>query len=159
MLTLGGTRSKVPLIQTEAIETNAEISRDGRWLAYQSGREILVRPFPDVETGRWTIGPGYQPLWSPDGRELFFLNEGGRLMAVTVQTTPTFSASTPRMVFDRAYVWNVVGLSARTYDISPDGRRFLMIKDAESATRDSAPQMVVVLNWHEELKRLVPTGR
>jgi serine/threonine-protein kinase len=157
LIQVSGSSTPRPLIVTDAVETNAEVSPSGRWLAYQSGQEIMVRPFPDIEKGRWHIGEGTQPRWSPDGRELFFLNGAGRLMAAEVKTTPTFSPSVPRIVLNRAYLWSVVGLSARTYDISPDGRRFLMIKEAESATRDSAPQMVVVLNWHEELKRLVPT--
>ena len=62
-----------PLFQSEAVETNAEPSWDGRWLAYQAGDTIWVSSFPDVTKGRWQVSPGSQPLWSRDGRELFFL--------------------------------------------------------------------------------------
>ncbi len=83
--------SSEPLLATEFSERNGEISPDGRWLAYQSNasgqNEIYVRPFPNVEGGQWLIsnGGGTRPLWSPDGRELFYVAPGARLMAVPVQ--------------------------------------------------------------------------
>ena len=156
MLSLEG--STEPLLATEFNERNAEISPDGRWLAYQSdasGRhEIYVRPFPNVEEGQWLIssGGGTRPLWAPHGRELFYLAPGTRLMAVGVQTEPSFAPGNAEEVFAGGdYAPPAVG---RTYDISPDDERFLMIK--ESAGGDST-EFVVIINWFEELKRLVPT--
>ena len=148
-----------PLIQTEAVETNAEPSWDGRWLAYQVANTIWVSSFPDVTKGRWQVSPGTQPLWSRDGRELFFLGAEGRLMHVAVQTSPTFTTSAPVPVLERTYVWNAVGLSARTYDVSSDGRRFVMIKEVETPNSANAPDLVAVVNWFEELRKKVPASR
>jgi len=156
-----------PLIQTTFIETNAEISLDGHWLAYQSNEsgqeEIYVRPFPKVDEGRWQIstGGGTRPLWARSGRELFYLDAGGLLTTVAVQTTPTFSATTPTRVLSTRYFGGFGGggqnVAGRTYDVSPDGQRFLMIKDVAAADQNATPAgIVVVLNWFEELKRLVP---
>ena len=78
------------------------------------------------------------------------------MMVVAVQTEPTFSHSRPRVLFQGFYVTSTITPGYRYYDISPDGQRFLMIK--ESSGEDSATQINVVLNWFEELKRLVPTN-
>jgi len=141
-------------------EFNPEVSPDDRWLAYESdesGRdEIYVRPFPDVSSGRWQISTagGTRPLWSRDGRELFYLAAPGTVMAVPIlDTTAGFSAGRPEMVIEGDYV---AGAAGRTYDVSPDGRRFLMVKDVESDGDAPPAQIVIVQNWHEELKRLVP---
>ena len=97
--------SPEPLLATEFDERNAEISPDGRWLAYQSNasgqHEIYVRPFPKIEDGQWLIsrGGGMAPLWSPDGRELFYVAPGTRLMAVGVQTEPSFAPGNAEEVF------------------------------------------------------------
>ena len=155
VLSLDG--SPEPLLATEFAERNGEISPDGRWLAYESDAsgqyEIYVRPFPNVEDGQWLIssGGGTRPLWSPDGRELFYLAPGARLMAVGVQTEPSFAPGNAEEVFEGRYR---VGPPGRPYDISPDGERFLMIK--EGAGGDST-EFITVINWFEELKRLVPT--
>ena len=149
--------SSEPLLATEFAERNAEISPDGRWLAYESNasgqNEIYVRPFPNVEDGQWLIssGGGTRPLWAPDGRELFYLAPGARLMAVDVQTEPSFAPGNAEEVFAGYYA----PAGGRPYDISPDGERFLMIK--ESAGVDST-EFITVINWHEELLRLVPVN-
>jgi eukaryotic-like serine/threonine-protein kinase len=148
-------------VRTTFNELNGEISPDGRWLAYQSNEsgqnEIYVRPFPDADRGRWqvSVGGGTRPLWAHSGRELFYTVEPGRMMAVSIQAGPTFAAGNPQVVFEGAYLAPQAG---RTYDVSPDGQRFLMIKEAASTDATSVPhEIVVVLNWTEELKRLVPT--
>ena len=155
----GTTRDARPLVATPFSEQNAEVSPDGAWLAYQSNEsgtdEIYVQPFPDVEQGRWQVstGGGTQPLWAPSGRELFYLAPDGKLMAVPIQPGPSFTQGNAAVVVDRAYF--TPGLPGRSYDVSPDGTRFLMIKDA-AASAGTAPQLVVVLNFFEELKRLGP---
>jgi len=78
------------------------------------------------------------------------------VMVVPVQTDPTFRAGRPEILFEGRYVTSRVMRSIPYYDISPDGQRFLMIKE-ETAQQDTA-QINVVLNWFEELKRLVPTN-
>jgi serine/threonine-protein kinase len=148
-----------PLVASMFNEWNGEVSPDGRWLAYQSnesGRyEIYVRPFPNVEAGRWQVSTagGTRPLWSRDGRELFYFVSPGKVMAVSIQRGPTFAAGNPQVLFEGRYAAPQVG---RVYDVSPDGRRFLMLKESESGAEAQPPQLVVVLNWFEELKRLVP---
>jgi Tol biopolymer transport system component len=97
-------RQMAPLIQTPFVEREAEVSPDGRWVAYESFEsgtpQIYVRPFPDVNSGRWQIstGRGRKPVWAPSGRELFYLvpaaDASSGLYAVTIQTTPSFSFST-----------------------------------------------------------------
>jgi DNA-binding beta-propeller fold protein YncE len=130
-------------------------SPDGRWLAYysdESGRgEVQVRPFPGPGP-KWQVSTegGVGPVWAPSGRELFYRSEN-RLMVADVQLVPAFSARAPRLVFEGTYKTFLPG----NFDVSPDGRRFIMIKPA--ATADAPSRLVVVQNWTEELKRLVPT--
>ena len=156
---LGAGKGRIePLIHTGFNELNAEISPDGRWLAYQSNEsgwlEVYVRPFPKVDSGRWQVstGGGTRPLWARNGRELFYLDGNNLLTSVPVQTAgSTFSAGNPTKILNTAY-W--VTLSGRTYDASPDGQRFLMIKDAAATQTSTATpaSMVVVINWFEELR-------
>jgi serine/threonine-protein kinase len=156
-----------PLVQTRFAEPNAEISPDGRWFAYesnQSGRfEIYVRPFPASESGLWQVssGGGRQPLWARNGRELFFTGPDGALMGVRVGSGPTWSSTTRVRVLQRRYYdgFDVGGTTPpRTFDIAPDGRRFLMIKQDGGDDAPSARSLVVVQNWFQELERLVPTN-
>ena len=153
--------SPEPLLATEFSERNGAISPDGQWLAYQSDasgqNEIYVRPFPNVEDGQWSIssGGGTRPLWAPDGRELFYLAPGERLMAVGVQTEPSFAPGNAEVAFEGRF-FATGSAPGRTYDISPDSERFLMIKEGGS-DETSSTEFILVLNWFEELKRLVPT--
>jgi eukaryotic-like serine/threonine-protein kinase len=165
LLPLVGDRRPQPLLQTPYDELNAEPSPDGRWLAYESNEsgpyEIYVRPFPNVTAGRWQVSTsgGTRPLWARNGHELFYESMGA-LMRVPVTTGSTFAAGTPSRLFDAPYFFGplVVG-RGRTYDVSPDGRRFLMIKEGSAATDEPAPsaRLVLVQHWFEELKRRVPT--
>jgi len=97
-------------------------------------------------------------LWARNGQELFYLTPTGALMRVGVERGSSWKATTPSMVLQASEgAFRVPGANAgRTYDISPDGRRFLMIK--ASAEGVTPPRIVVVQNWTEELKRLVPTN-
>ena len=147
-----------PLLQASFAERNAQISPDGHWLAYESNEsgqeEVHVRPFPKVGDGRWQVssGGGTIPLWARSGRELFY-RDGNRMMSASIQTTPKFSAGNPTKLFERDFS----GLG-RTYDVSRNGQRFLMIKNTTAGDQTSTlASMVVVLNWFEELKRKVPT--
>lgn len=159
MVSLKGQQRTEPLIRTAFNEQNAEISPDSRWLAYQSndsGRdEIYVRPFPNVSDGRWQVSRtgGTRPLWSRNGRELFYLAPNG-LNSVTIAAGTTFNAGPPTRLIERQYFAQTAFIG-RTYDVSIDGERFLMIKESSSVP---PPQIVVIENWFEELKRLVPAN-
>jgi eukaryotic-like serine/threonine-protein kinase len=126
-------------------------SPDGRWLAYTSdttGRlEIYVQPFPGPGK-KWQISTdgGEEMRWAPNGKELFY-RIGNKMMAVDITTEPVFAAAKPRLLFERQF-------SARGFEVSPDGRRFLMVQAVEPEL--PATQINLVLNWFEELKRRVP---
>ena len=162
VLSLAGERQAELILKEAFSETNGELSPNGRWIAYESdesGRsEVYVRPFPGVNTGRWQISTagGTRPLWGRNGRELFYYLPPGVVMSVAVDERTSFKASAPQVVFKGSYLSPQTG---RMYDVSPDGRRFLMIKDAPQDGEAPPPrQLVVVENWHEELKRLVPVN-
>ena len=148
-------------LQTPFNEGAASFSPDGHWLAYlsnESGRpEIYVQPYPGPG-GKWQISTdgGTEPLWNRNGRELFY-RSGNRMMAVQVSTQPTFSAGKPAMLFEKEYAASQFPATGIAYDVSPDGQRFLMVKEIEQSS--SATQINVVLNWFEELKRRVPAGK
>ena len=162
VLSMEGEHSKRLLLHEEFNETNPAISPDGKWMAYasdESGQyEIYVRPFPNVDEGKWTIsrGGGTRPVWAPDGRELFFRN-GDKMIAAPVTTGASFSHGISNVLFEGRY-WSGAPGTGPTYDISPDGQRFLMIKEAPQTEETSAlTDIIIVQNWFEELKRLVPT--
>jgi dipeptidyl aminopeptidase/acylaminoacyl peptidase len=158
-----GDRASKPLLQDKYMEIQARISPDGRWIAYSSNEsgkmEIYVRPFPDVNKGRWQVSTdgGDSPLWSPDGREIFYLN-GDAVMAVSVEAREAFSLGTPKLLFRGTHV-AAYPSDGTPWDIHPDGKRFLMIKPPAPAGGQSADQprkVNIVLNWTEELKQRVP---
>jgi eukaryotic-like serine/threonine-protein kinase len=140
-----------PFLQTTAREDHPEFSPDGRWIAYasdESGREeVYLTPYPsaDVEV-RVSAGGGTGPVWSPDGRRLYYVvweDPGLAMMEVDVlRTHPHLTLSAPRQLFSGNYV----GLaSVRGYDISDDGTRFLLVR--RGATRAPITHLQVVLNW------------
>ena len=155
VLSMEGEFTSQPLLQSEFNERSAAISPSGRFIAYdsnESGRfAIYVRPFPNVDDGKWQISSdgGVAPVWHPQGEELFYRN-GKALEVVSIKTEPTFTAGSPAVLFTGNYL---TATATRQYDVAPDGQRFLMIKQ-ELAERT---QINVILNWFEELKRLVPT--
>ena len=164
LLSMEGEPTSRPLLKTQFTEDRPALSPDGRWIAYRSNEsgqsEIYVRPFPNVEEGKWLISRegGTSPVWGPDGRELFYrsLNEEA-MMIVRIETEPAFTHGSPQVLFTGSYFRS----RNRNYDISPDGQRFLMLKEVEQTEETSAPTqdaLIIVLNWFEELKRLVPTN-
>jgi serine/threonine-protein kinase len=155
-----GDRKAQPFLRTQFNESAPRFSPDGRWLAYisdESGRsETYVQPYPGPGS-KWQISTegGTEPVWNPNGRELFY-RSGDKMIAVEVTTQPGFSAGKPKVLFEGQYV--PTPSSFPNYDVSPDGQRFLMLKPSEQA--QAAPtQINVVLNWFEELKQKVPTGK
>ena len=146
-----------PLLQTEFAEYHSDVSPDGRWIAYastESGEhQVYVRPFPNVDEGKWQISreSGAYPVWSPDGRELFYPRESDQaVMVVPVETDSTFSHGNPERLFDGGEFFG--GGVSRPFDLAPDGRALAI----RPQTSDSS-LVVVVENWLDELQRLVPT--
>jgi serine/threonine-protein kinase len=153
-------RTVHPFLNEKFEETAPQFSPDGKWLAYSSDdsgrREIYVRPYPGPG-GRSTISSegGQEPVWNPKGGELFY-RSGNKLMAVEVDTKAGFSAGNPKTLFEGPYLPTTASLPF--YDVSPDGQRFLMLKPVESQTPPPT-QINVVLNWFDELKKKLPTGK
>ena len=170
ILSMEGKREVKELLQEKNWELEPQISPDGRYVAYQSDEsgkgEIYVRTFPDVNKGKWQVSSsgGNSPLWSPDGRELFY-RSGDATMAVEVETQPTFKRGNPKTLFQGTYIATLFPKGVLTsWDIHPNGKKFLMIKPPASAgaTHGAAnpqPKIIVVVNWFEELKQRVPTGK
>jgi serine/threonine-protein kinase len=160
VLSLDGSRRVDVLVATPANELHGEVSPNGKWLAYDSNEsgqfEVYVRPYPNVSDARWKISlqGGRQPLWSRDGRELFYRDYSGAVVRMAVIDTPTFTpGATTRVLEGSGYLGSGPLGSARTFDIAPDGRRFLMIKEGAP---ERVSSIVVVMNSFEELKRQVP---
>ena len=156
---LNGDRRATTLLRTRFNELNAEISPDGRWFAYQSNEsgqdEVYVRPFPEVGDDRQQVSTngGTRPVWARNGRELFYLAPDG-LFAVTIAPGSAFKLGSPLRLITRRYFAETAFIG-RTYDVSPDGQRFLMIKD--DAGDGARPAIVVVQNWLDQLKaRVLP---
>ncbi|HYN81327.1 MAG TPA: LpqB family beta-propeller domain-containing protein [Gemmatimonadaceae bacterium] len=150
----GETASRA-LVAGDAEEYSPALSPDGRWLAYgsdESGRsQVYVRPFPDASRGRWQISRvgGTEPVWSPGGGELFYRNATGNLVSVEVGGGSDFRVTSERTLFSaRDYTSDT---RSRAYSVAPDGKSFYFI----STQPGNPSQMVVVLNWLEELKAKV----
>ena len=159
LVPLAGNATPRPLLpQTKFSEINTTFSPDGDWIAYEShesGIEIFVRPFPRVDTGRWQISTrgGENPVWSPDGREIFY-ETPLQLMRVPVQPGPPFLAGAPEPLFSlNPYMG--AGTLGVPYDVSKDGQRFLMIKGAATESSPSS-SLVLVTHWFDELRARVP---
>ena len=150
------------LVDTPFEERNGVVSPDGRSLAYEGesaarpGRvDIYVRPFPSVEERliQVSTGGGMQPVWARSGDELFYRSQDGTVMAVPVESSATtVSAGTAVRLFQGPYVLRGADLG-RNYDVSLDGRRFLMIKAEEGDSRSLPPHIVIVQRWADELRR------
>ena len=121
-------------------------------MAYQSDEsgsfEIFVRPFPDVNAGRWQVsaGGGASPLWGADIGEILY-REGQNVMRVGVSTTPVFAAATPSVLFGANLMPDSSGIQ---YGLAPDGKRLVVIKN--HATGDARAEYRVVLNWFDEVR-------
>jgi eukaryotic-like serine/threonine-protein kinase len=160
VLSMAGERQTKVLLQTKFNEQNAAVSPDGRWLAYDSNEsgqpEIYVRPFPDVEGGRWQLSTagGTEPLWGPKGDELFYRTPTSMMVVpVRAGATPTFGNAATLFNLGRYFI--AVG-GGRHYDIAPKADRFILTAPV-APEGDAAGQIVVVQGWFEELKRLVST--
>jgi eukaryotic-like serine/threonine-protein kinase len=150
-----------PILATTVHETEGVVSPDGRWLAYEStmtgSKEIYVRPFPNVSDGQFRVSTtgGTRPLWAPSGKELFYIGVDGSLLQVSVEAKgATWNSRAPIKLFERRYF--VGANSGRSYDVSLDGQRFLMIK-GPGTDASASPSLILVQHWDAELKRFAPT--
>ena len=164
LLALTAPRQVRPLVQTRARELNGIVSPDGRWLAYESDSgetfrsDIYVRPFPDAASGMYqvTTTGGMQPLWSRGGGELFYRTRAGQVLAVRVRSGATLEVDPPKIIVTGAYAGDDVG-PARSYDVTPDGQRFLFVKNLAGT---DVTRLELVLNWDLALRaNLANAGR
>ena len=152
----GVDNAPVPILATPYDEEAIALSPDGTRLAYQSdetGRtEVFIRPFPDTESGKRQVSNGgaTSPLWSKDGRELFYLSADKDMMAVTVSPGSTLAIGEPSALF--RFPPDMLQIQSEYYtpwDVAADGR-FIMVRSVGTATQIEA--LIVVENWFEELK-------
>jgi hypothetical protein len=153
---LPATGGSAQRVMDVAVASSGAVSPDGRWLLYESEEsgptQVWVRPFPDTNGGRWqiSIDGGERPMWSRSGREIFYVTPSPRrLMAVTVSAPPAGAPSfgTPAMLFD-AQRYNFLSI-ARSFDISPDDRRFIFLQDVAPETRQ-VQTFEVIVNWLDD---------
>ena len=146
-------RKMQPLLQSRFNEISPRFSPDGHWIAYasdESGRyEVYVLPYPGPG-GKWQISTegGTEPVWAHNG-ELFYRN-GEKIMVVQTATRPSFSAGTPKVLFEGRYA---TYQSLPDYDVTSDGQRFLFLKTGD----EGRAEISVVVNWPDELKEKILT--
>jgi Periplasmic component of the Tol biopolymer transport system len=161
----GGDRKVHPAGNAPINERYPQFSPDGEWFVYSSNErgeeQIYVERYRGA-TERYAISTngGTAPVWAPNGREVFYETpaaepEHMKMMAVDVTLSPAFKAGIPHVLFEGHYN---PGTPHRHYDVSPDGR-FLMLQGPQAPPSSPVTQMVLVLNWFEELKRLAPSDR
>lgn len=149
---IGGSEEPRKLFDGKFNERNVRLSPDGKWISYESNEtgqaEIYVRSFPELGS-RWQVSSagGEEAVWNPTGADLLYW-EGTRLMSVPIETEPTFMPGEPTALFEMP---NKVA-----YDVAPDGQKFAIIRETEVSFW--ATELIVVENWFEELKRLVPVA-
>jgi Tol biopolymer transport system component len=156
-LNKSGDRKPVKFQGTDSVESQGQLSPDGRWLAYVSNEsgeeEVYVRPFPSGP-GRWKISSGavisQEPRWQRDGKELFFLENRipvKRLMSVSVQTGKggDFQAGVPHALFDFRAIGIIITGNSFLYTPSADGQRFLV----RVLPTDAVPTVNVITNWEK----------
>jgi len=154
-LPMSGERKPTPFLETEFNESNALFSPDGRWVAHNSDEsgtpEIYVRPFPPAG-GKWQVSTqgGVQPVWSSDGKQLYYLALDGRIMAVEVKPGSAFAAGLPVPLFDSGLRPEGLTESRSSFVVSDDGQRFLVNTIAEEAAH---VPITVVVNWAAGLRK------
>jgi WD40-like Beta Propeller Repeat len=160
---IDGDRKPKPLVERSGSnERYTAFSPSGRWFAYVSTEvgnrmEVFVQAFPPSSNARYQISTegGVTPVWSPDGKQLFYGDtRTGRIIAVDINTGPPFSIGKPvALPIERAAI--IGNYPGRNFDITPDGKQFIVVMPVASAT-DTSRRINVVVNWLEELKQRVP---
>jgi Tol biopolymer transport system component len=133
------------------------LSPDGRWMAYDSdesgqGVSVFVQSFPDARVKRVKISPahGSEPMWTRGGREIVY-RDGDKVLALSFDSQ-TGAGGVPQVLFEGPYPDNPGWTRPRSYDVTPDGERFLLCKLGEQAN----PRVIVVMNWVDELRTKLP---
>jgi Tol biopolymer transport system component len=154
-----GDRKPAPFLKTEFDENQGQFSPDGHFIAYRSntsGRdEIYVQPFPADSSRKWTISErgGSQPRWSSDGKELFYVSADSKMMAVEVSTNPAFRVGLRKVLF-QAPIWGGGAVRQVTrYDVTADGKKFLINSVPADTVAPAAQPITVVQNWTALLKK------
>ena len=161
MLSMEGDSTPKPFLNSRYNEALPELSPDGRWLAYVSDEsareEVFVCSFPGKESvTQISTEGGTEPVWAPDGKSIYYRDwSGKKLMIESFIADPEPRVGKPILLFQGKFK-GTTGLFGRNYDITPDGRRFLMIEQGES--KSMATQINIVLNWFEDLKQQVPNN-
>jgi hypothetical protein len=161
VLSLGRSARLTPLLHTDANEWLGEVSPDGNWIAYESDEsgdrvEVFVRPFADPTARREKVSMngGRYPTWAPNGTgELFFVDPDGAMMAASIALSPTLVLGRVTKLFNSQAP--VRGISGRPYDVSPRDGRFLILRRVVAGANPRI-DITVVLNWFDELRRVVP---
>ncbi|MBL8296577.1 MAG: PD40 domain-containing protein [Bryobacterales bacterium] len=145
VLPMEGERKPRPLVQTKFEERDGTFSPDGKWIAYasdESGRfQIVVQPYP-ATGAKWQASKdgGHWPRWRGDGKELYWLEQDGTLMAVEVNTGPALRLGIPRALFETR-----IQNSFEGYDVAKDGKRFLVPLPVQD--RENSRPVTVIQNW------------
>jgi hypothetical protein len=149
------------VVATPDAETYPSLSPDEHWLAYVSNRtgtdEVWVKRYPDGAPVRISRSGGREPVWSRDGREVFYRQDDAMLAVAVEKIGEALSFKAAVELFKEPSYFRSSGPTQRSYDVSPDGR-FLMIQPEGGANHTPASDSIVVIeNWIEEVKRRVPT--
>jgi serine/threonine-protein kinase len=160
-----GDRSWRPVVRTPKFEGQSALSPDGRWLAYTSDEsgesQVYLQPFPASGARQQIPGPGWAPTWSRNGRELLYLRGGPPTDVMRVDLAP--DRSTGRLAIGSpaplaSYVFYDRRTTTRFYDAPPSGERLLFISRSGELSDDER-HLRVIVNWNEELRRLLSSER
>jgi Tol biopolymer transport system component len=162
-LSLDGDHKPKPLISDRGNQTQAYFSPDGRWIVYVSNDagapQLFAQPFPPTGAKyQITTTGAVSPLWSPDGKQIFYIGAYGdtrQLWSVDVHTQPSLGFANPtKLPIDKIVPRNNM---VRPYDITPDGKQFLIVyRDSSTPDQPTQQQIRITLNWFDELKRRMP---
>jgi dipeptidyl aminopeptidase/acylaminoacyl peptidase len=160
VLPMSGEKKPIPFLETPAVESQAQLSPDGQYIAYatnESGRyQIVVRTFPDPNKNQWTItsAGGVEPRWRrKDGAELYYLSLDGKVMAVPVTRGSTLVFGAPVELFAAPPLGASVRPASRRYDVTADGQRFIFAALFVPLAADASNQSIItVVNWTSALK-------
>ena len=150
VLPMEGDRKPLPLVRTPALEGGGTFSPDGKWIAYmsiESGQtNVFAAPFPGPgERVAISTAGGRSPKWRGDGKEIFYLADDGKMMAVPIRTAATIEAGVPVPLFEA----RAKSQPGWAYDVTPDGQKFIVVS---RVSEREVPPFAVIVNWMSGLK-------